>query len=961
MARNRFAIFICFILNLFLINQANAVPWDFEESVPILAKNYPQMPEGVSIFSFTVSFDPSAGVRRDFSGGESYLVHIPLPPGVNGVQAAFQSNFADPLSGIGFYGDTKPDLCPANVTNGSTPCGSGNYVYFDDGEGNRFEPVKGQASIGIYDLRFESGSIQTATTGYLGLYLQPGSTSRYDSSAIGFSISIGDRDLYEQWWCENISRQCTTTPETPNNLTLSLAAVGNGAISVRNGSTELGQCSQNSGTCIYTQAQGTTLGLVALPTNSGTTVAWSGNSGQCNANNGTVQSVSLSSNVSCNVQFTEQTVVEEKFNLNIIPSSGGTVTSTDGLIQCGSDTGRLCLASYVTGQQVVLQANANTGFRFTGWTGNCSGTSSTFSLTMNQVASCEANFATQTTQNTAPVAQFAHWFDSETSTVYLDASASYDDDNDNLIYQWHSSNKQTDFVNTTQKTEIEFSNNTSTTQTITLIVTDGQGGFDSTAQVIELPRPITADFSLSYTGGQQISTTSINPNVYFASGNLNVDLNSTATSSDNIPITSYQWSISNYAVLDTNQSNLTISLQNKDFLYAITLLVTDQNGRSSSISKLLQVTADSQSPIISNVVVQPTGTIENQIGLLAAKIDAGSTYDPDGGNLTYNWSSTGTCNNGQACTATEAQAYFSYDAEGTYDVSLTVIDEESHTATIQNQQIEVKRPIASGLSVAPLAYDAAKNYYVATYGEPLTVQVSAQSGVTQGTIRKYTWSYKLNNGAKTVISDTVNPSITFSPTQAGEYVFLVDIEDNYNLLGGSGSGQIHVDLPAVGTGRSLKTRSNGLSSGNARFSGSVIDTENNVLLGNQNITLKDSDPVKVQFTIDVAAEDVGQAADIVSVIEFKPTEIQQDQWYMQSQTETLPYVEWNSEQDTASFTFNKAIDELKLQEQVIVAEGQFTGLIGNFKIFTGYCLKIETGEAGELTFNETPLQFIVEE
>ncbi|MCV6637458.1 hypothetical protein [Candidatus Albibeggiatoa sp. nov. NOAA] len=202
--------------------------WDFEEAVAPVASNYPEAPEGVNIHSFTVTYDPSAYIRRGFSGGESFLVHIPLPPGVNGVQAAFQSNFADPLSGMGFYSDTKPNFCPANATaSNPAPCGTGDFVYFDDGNGKRFEPVKGQASISIYEQRLENNQIiQNETTGYLALYLQPGSTSRYDSSAIGFSMSIGDLELYKQWRCEKITKTCSpttdnTTPETdtPNNNT----------------------------------------------------------------------------------------------------------------------------------------------------------------------------------------------------------------------------------------------------------------------------------------------------------------------------------------------------------------------------------------------------------------------------------------------------------------------------------------------------------------------------------------------------------------------------------------------------------------------------------------------------------------------------------------------------------------------------------------------------------------------
>jgi hypothetical protein len=50
----------------------------------------------------------------------------------------------------------------------------------------------------------------------------------------------------------------------------------------------------------------------------------------------------------------------------------GTVTSTDGLINCtnGSDT---CSAPYATGSAVTLNATAASGWTFSGWSGSCSG------------------------------------------------------------------------------------------------------------------------------------------------------------------------------------------------------------------------------------------------------------------------------------------------------------------------------------------------------------------------------------------------------------------------------------------------------------------------------------------------------------------------------------------------------------------------------------------------------------
>ena len=68
----------------------------------------------------------------------------------------------------------------------------------------------------------------------------------------------------------------------------------------------------------------------------------------------------------------------------------GTVTSSPGGIDCGST----CSASYADGTAVTLTAAPESGSAFTGWSGNCTGTSPTCALSMNAAKSTSASFST---------------------------------------------------------------------------------------------------------------------------------------------------------------------------------------------------------------------------------------------------------------------------------------------------------------------------------------------------------------------------------------------------------------------------------------------------------------------------------------------------------------------------------------------------------------------------------------
>lgn len=77
-----------------------------------------------------------------------------------------------------------------------------------------------------------------------------------------------------------------------------------------------------------------------------------------------------------------------QFALTVAKSGNGTVTGSG--INCGTT----CSASYAVNTVVTLTATANMGFRFTGWSGDCTG-ASTCTVTINAAKSVTANF-TQT-------------------------------------------------------------------------------------------------------------------------------------------------------------------------------------------------------------------------------------------------------------------------------------------------------------------------------------------------------------------------------------------------------------------------------------------------------------------------------------------------------------------------------------------------------------------------------------
>ena len=82
--------------------------------------------------------------------------------------------------------------------------------------------------------------------------------------------------------------------------------------------------------------------------------------------------------------------VASQFRLTVSKSGSGTgtVTSSPNGIDCGAN----CSSGFDHGAPVTLNATPDAGYAFTGWGGDCSGSSSTTTITMTADAQCTASF-----------------------------------------------------------------------------------------------------------------------------------------------------------------------------------------------------------------------------------------------------------------------------------------------------------------------------------------------------------------------------------------------------------------------------------------------------------------------------------------------------------------------------------------------------------------------------------------
>jgi len=211
----------------------------------------------------------------------------------------------------------------------------------------------------------QATTITWSSTNVSGLCTASGGSS-------GWLVGNGAKDPSGSWPSSALTQSSTYTLTCKNSsstpcsksvtvnigasplLTVTKAGIGSGTVTSAPTGINCGSdCTEN-------YASGTSVTLTAAPASGSTFAGWSG---ECSGSG---------------------------FTLTVTKAGtgSGTVTSAPTGINCGSD----CVENYAPGASVTLTASPATGSTFTGWSGNCSGSNTTCTVTMSAAKTVTATF-----------------------------------------------------------------------------------------------------------------------------------------------------------------------------------------------------------------------------------------------------------------------------------------------------------------------------------------------------------------------------------------------------------------------------------------------------------------------------------------------------------------------------------------------------------------------------------------
>ena len=250
-----------------------------------------------------------------------------------------------------------------------------------------------------------------------------------------------------------------------------------------------------------------------------------------------------------------------------------------------------------------------------------------------------------------------------------------------------------------------------------------------------------AEISLHYAAGTGAPLPNLPPTAQYSSSanSLTLSVNGSASTDTDGTITNYAWDFGDGA---TGSGVTTTHTYANAGDYTVKLTVTDDDGATNVLSKTVHV----NKPPVAAFTTNANGAL--------LQVD-GSTSTDQGGSITsYAWTY------GDGGTGTGASSSHLYAAGGTYNVTLTVTDNEGATGTL-TKPVQITLP-----NVAP---DAAFTF---TQND-LSVDVNgSDSDDPDGTISSYAWDYGDGD------SDTgVNPG-PHAYDNPGTYVITLTVTDN---------------------------------------------------------------------------------------------------------------------------------------------------------------------------------------
>ncbi len=296
---------------------------------------------------------PQAGLLRDAATGNLYGTTV------QGGANSFGTVFKLTQSGGNWTETVLYSFCSAhNCTDGSSPVAG----LIEDQAGNLFgTTVEGGLyngggtvfmvdNAGIETVLYNFCTFKNCTDGsgpYAGLIQDAASGNLYGTTKNGGASNLGT-----VFGLENIYLTYTLTVSTS----------GSGTVTSTDGFIDC------PGTCTHTYNYNDPVTLNASPATGWSFSGWGG---------------ACSGTGSCNITMTQNQSVSATFalgdTLTVSTSGSGSVTSTDGFINCPGT----CSHLYAANSQVTLNATPASGWAFSGWTGPCSGVGSC-KVTMTQ-------------------------------------------------------------------------------------------------------------------------------------------------------------------------------------------------------------------------------------------------------------------------------------------------------------------------------------------------------------------------------------------------------------------------------------------------------------------------------------------------------------------------------------------------------------------------------------------------
>jgi List-Bact-rpt repeat protein/putative Ig domain-containing protein len=310
-------------------------------------------------------------------GNSPYVVTVPhgsLPPGLS----------------IGDYVDPQTGLTLPGVLSG-TPTAGGDFTFTIEAADADNVTVSAPYSLHIIgapvqQLQLGVNKVGSGTGTVAGNNIDCGATcSTFLDSGTSVSLSATpDPDCVFGGWsgpctgtggCSfTLAADTTVTATFIQQWLLSVATSGGGTGTVTGNGIDCGN------TCSIMLDDGTAVSLTATPTNGSVFTGWSGDCsgpGTCDTTMTAARSVSAT--------FVPPT---QQYTMSVTRTGSGTVTSSPKGISCGKH----CSKSYTVGTSVTLTAKPAKKHAFLGWTGACSGTSLTCTVSMLGDQSVGADF-----------------------------------------------------------------------------------------------------------------------------------------------------------------------------------------------------------------------------------------------------------------------------------------------------------------------------------------------------------------------------------------------------------------------------------------------------------------------------------------------------------------------------------------------------------------------------------------